>query len=155
MANVSFFKSNLYKVILFILSFAVLLLTGFWLFNKGLLFTRNTMFLRMSFMVIAVIWSLGSILWVSYKFEFLKYWRGLVEDLWGHQEDGERSLYREYQELMNLYPRAVADYEQVCWRKKPRPTSIEVMEGALGIGDEEWKEREKAAVAKMAEKRNR
>lgn len=151
----SFFKSNLFKVILFLLLFAVLVAIGCWLFYWGWRFRRRTWFLRGTYMAIAVAWAIFSSWWVAARFGFAKYWRGMIADFWSRQESTERDLYKEYQDLMNSYPMAVAAYESSCWKKDPRPTSLEIMEEALSISEEEWAEREKLAREKLAEKNNK
>lgn len=74
-------------------------------------------------------------------------------DIWNRQNEFERDLVKDYQELMRTYPLAIASFESKCWRRDPRPTSPEIMEEALLVTDEEWAEREKVAKERLKKKR--
>lgn len=147
-----FFKSNLAKIIGLILIFAVLTFLGGILFNWGLRFRKRSLSLRLSYMIIAVVWVILSIRAVCIKFKFGAIWRGMIEDFYIRQDNFDRDLRKRYTELQDNYPLAVAEYESHCWKQKPRPTSPEIMESALAISDSEWVERELAAKAKVESK---
>jgi len=152
MAKKKFFKSNLFKILLLLLLFAVILYFGSLLFDWGYRFRKRTLFLRITYMSIAVIWSVGTIAGLCHYFRFGKLWRGMMDDFYSHQDDFQRDIYKEYQVLLTKYPIAVAQFESKCWKQDPRPTNVEVMESALKISEAEWEEREKAAKEKMAQK---
>lgn len=149
MAKKTFWKSNLFKVLLFFVVFLIIAFFGGILFDWGYRFRKCTIFLRGAYMSIAVIWVVGCIWWISYRFRFGDKWRGMIEDFYAHQEDFERDMSKEYQVLLSKYPIAVAQYESKCWKQNPRPTNVEIMDNALKISDSEWEEREKEAKEKL------
>ena len=103
-------------------------------------------------MAIAVLWVVLSIYAICVKVNFKAIWRGMIDEFYDRQESYERTLNRNYQDLLSRYPLAVAEYESHCWHQKPRPTNSEIMESALAMSEQEWVEREVAAEKKMAEK---
>lgn len=143
------FKSNLSKIILFFIVFIIILYFGGLLFSWGYRFRRRTLFLRISYMTIATIWSVGNIWWICVRFRFGEYWRGLMDDIYSRQEKFRTDLRLQYQDLMNRYPLAVAEYETYCWKQRPRPSATEIMENALKISNLEWLDREKKAKEKI------
>lgn len=151
------FKSNLSKIILFILIFLIILAFGGTLFSWGFRFRKRTLFLRISYMTIATIWSVGCIWWICVRYRFGEIWQGLMDDIYSLQDKFKRDLRLQYQDLINHYPLAVAEYETSCWKQRPRPTTTEIIENALKIPNLEWQEREKKAKEKIElrkEKRN-
>ena len=122
------------------------------LFACGLGFQKRTWFLRSLYMVIAVVWVVFTVRWLCVKYDFAGLWRGMINDIYSHQEDFVLKIHRDYQELVSHYPLAIAEYESHCWRQNPRPSTPEIMESALKISELEWIEREKAARKKMEEK---
>jgi len=155
MAKKSFFKSNLFKILLLLLAFAVIIYFGSLLFDWGYRFRKRTLFLRITYMSIAVLWSGGTIAGLCYYFRFGRIWRAMMNDFYSHQEDFERDISKEYQVLLTRYPIAVAQYESKCWKQDPRPTNVEIMDNALKISEAEWAEREKAAKEKMSKKKEK
>ena len=103
-------------------------------------------------MSIAVIWVVGSIWWICYRFRFGDIWRAMIDDFYSHQEDFAKDLTKDYQALLAKYPIAVAQFESKCWKQDPRPTNVEIMDSALKISEQEWQEREKKAKESMAQK---
>ena len=128
---------------------------GSMLFACGLGFQKRTAFLRAMYMVIAVAWVVFTVRWLCLKFDFAGLWRGMINDVYSHQEDFVLKIHREYQELVSKYPMAIAEYESHCWKQNPRPSTPEIMESALAINEDEWMEREKKARKKMEEKREK
>lgn len=147
-----FFKSNRSKFIALIILFLVITFLGGILFTCGLGFRARTLFLRMSYMIIAVLWVVLSIRAICIKVNFRAIWRGVIDEFYDRRENYERTLNRNYQDLLSRYPIAVAEYESHCWHQNPRPTNSEIMESALAMSEQEWVEREVAAEKKMAEK---
>ena len=147
-----YFKSNRSKVLALILLFAVIMFLGGILFTCGLGFRRRTIFLRMSYTIIAVLWVVLSIRAICIKVNFKAIWRGMIDEFYDRQESYERTLNRRYQDLLSRFPMAVAEYESHCWHQHPRPTNSEIMESALAIGEQEWAKREVAAEQKVANK---
>lgn len=147
-----FFKSNRSKFIALLFLFAVIVFLGGILFTLGLGFRRRTLFLRGAYMAIAVLWVVLSIYAICVKVNFKAIWRGMIDEFYARQENYERTLSRNYQDLLSRYPMAVAEYESHCWHQNPRPTNSEIMESALAMSEQEWVEREIAAEKKMAEK---
>ena len=147
-----YFKSNRSKVLALILLFAVIMFLGGILFTCGLGFRRRTIFLRMSYMIIAVLWVVLSIRAICIKVNFKAIWHGMIDEFYDRQENYERTLNRRYQDLLSRFPMAVAEYESHCWHQHPRPTNSEIMESALAIGEQEWAKREVAAEQKVANK---
>lgn len=151
MSRKPFLKSNLCRVLTFFFVFLLLISASAVLFIRSLRFYAVPI-LRALYIGISIVWAVASIWWVIVRFDFVKYWRGMVDDFWDSQEDFERELYIKYRELMDTYPIAIAEYESHCWRQSPRPTNPEMMEQALAISVDEWKEREEKAKARLAEK---
>lgn len=151
MSRKPFLKSNLCRVLTFLFVFLLLISASAVLFIRSLRFYAVPI-LRALYIGISIVWAVASIWWVIVRFDFVKYWRGMVDDFWDSQEDFERELYIKYRELMDTYPIAIAEYESHCWRQSPRPTNPEMMEQALAISVDEWKEREEKAKARLAEK---
>lgn len=148
----SFFKGNLFKVIIFFVLDLVFLAIGSILFIRSLQFWAVP-WLRALYIGVSIIWSVGSIWGVAVWFNFSKYWNGLISDHWSEQEGFEKDLYLQYQELMNEYPAGVADFERQCFKQTPRPTAPEMMEKALSFSAEEWAEMERLAAEKSAKRR--
>ena len=151
----SVLKSNWGRVVLLLLVFAVIVFIASMLFACGLGFKKRTLFLRGTYMAIAVAWVAFTVRWLCLKYDFAGLWRGMMNDHYNHKEDFVLKVRREYQELVSKYPLAVAEYESHCWRQNPRPSTPEIMESALAINDYEWIEREKKARKKMDEKREK
>lgn len=149
-ANIT--KTNAFKIVLFLLVFLALIGSSSVLFIRSLRFWAVP-FLRALYIAVSIIWAVGSIWWVAVRFEFIKYWRGMKADYWNRHENSEKELYRDYQDLMRDYPLAIAKFESACWRRDPRPTSLEIMEEATTIPDEEWAEREEKAQEKLKYRR--
>lgn len=152
MAKKKFWKSNLFKIIIFLIVFLVIIFFGSLLFDWGYRFRKRTIFLRGSYMAIAVIWVVGTIWGICHHFRFIDIWRGMIDDFYSHQEDFEKDLSKEYQILLSKYPMAVAQYESKCWKQDPRPTHVEIMDNAIKISEQEWEERERKAKESMAQK---
>ncbi len=151
----SIWKSNWCKVAMLLLLFVAIEFIGSMLFACGLGFQKRTVFLRAMYMVIAVAWVVFTVRWLCLKFDFAGLWRGMINDVYSHQEDFVLKIHREYQELVSKYPMAIAEYESHCWKQNPRPSTPEIMESALAINEDEWMEREKKARKKMEEKREK
>ena len=151
----SIWKSNWCKVAMLLLLFVAIEFIGSMLFACGLGFQKRTVFLRAMYMVIAVAWVVFTVRWLCLKFDFAGLWRGMINDVYSHQEDFVLKIHREYQELVSKYPMAIAEYESHCWKQNPRPSTPEIMESALSINEYEWMEREKKARKKMEEKREK
>ena len=152
MAKKKFWKSNLFKIIIFIVVFLIIAYFGSILFDWGYRFRKRTVFLRATYMSLAVIWVVGSIWWICYRFRFGDIWRAMIDDFYSHQEDFAKDLTKDYQALLAKYPIAVAQFESKCWKQDPRPTNVEIMDSALKISEQEWQEREKKAKESMAQK---
>lgn len=146
------FKNNRSRFIALIILFIVIVALGGVLFVLGYLFRRRTLFLRGAYMAIAVLWVVLTIYAICVKVNFRAIWRGMIDEFYARKENYERTLSRNYQDLLSRYPMAVAEYESHCWHQNPRPTNSEIMESALAINEREWVEREVAAEKKMAEK---
>ena len=151
----SILKSNWVRVALLLIVFAVIVYIASILFACGLGFKKRTAFLRGTYMVVAVAWVVFTVRWLCMKYDFAGLWRGMMNDIYRHQEDFVLRIHREYQELVSKYPLAVAEYESHCWRQNPRPSTPEIMESALAIGEKEWIEREKKAQKKIDEKKEK
>lgn len=145
-------KRNWFKVVLLFLAFAIIVYIASILFSCGLGFKKRTAFLRIMFIVVSLLWAFFTVRGLCIRYDFAGLWRGMVDELYGHQEDFLLRIRREYQELMSDYPLAVAEYETHCWRQNPRPSQFEIIESALAISQEEWIEREKHARQSMYEK---
>jgi hypothetical protein len=78
---------------------------------------------------------------------------GVLEDYYAHQEDFERDIRKRYQDLVEQFPLAIAEYESHCWKLNPRPSNPEMMEKALAMDSHVWMEKEMAAKEKIAHKR--
>ena len=148
----SIFKSNRTKFTALVILFLIIIFLGGILFTCGLGFRRRTILLRMSYMTIAALWVVLSIRAICIKVNFKAIWLGMIDEFYDRKESYERTLNRNYQELLSRYPMAVAEYESHCWHQVPRPTNSEIMESALAIEEKEWVEREMTAERKMAEK---
>ena len=151
----SLFKSNLGKVLVFLLVFAAIVFIASILFACGLGFQKRTIFLRVTYMLIAVSWVVFTVRWLCLKYDFAGLWHGLMNDHYRHQEDFMLKIHRDYQELVSKYPLSIAEYESHCWKQNPRPSTPEIMESALAISELDWIEREKNARNKMNEKRSK
>ena len=151
----SIMKRNGGKIALLLLVFIVIVFVGSILFACGLGFQKRTVFLRAIYMLVAVAWVVFTVRWLCLKYDFAGLWRGLVSDVYSHQEDFVLKIHREYQELVSRYPLAIAEYESHCWKQNPRPSTPEIMESALAINEKEWIEREKKARKKIDEKREK
>lgn len=151
----SIWKRNWCKVAMLLLLFVAIEFIGSMLFACGLGFQKRTAFLRAMYMVVAVAWVVFTVRWLCLKFDFAGLWRGMINDVYSHQEDFVLKIHREYQELVSKYPMAIAEYESHCWKQNPRPSTPEIMESALAINEYEWMEREKKARKKMEEKREK
>ena len=151
----SILRSNVVRVMLMLLVFVVIVYVGSILFACGLGFQKRTAFLRALYMVIAVAWVVFTVRWLCLKYNFAGLWRGMMNDVYSHQEDFVLRIHREYQELVSKYPLAIAEYESHCWKQNPRPSTPEIMESALAISEIEWIEREKKARKKIDEKREK
>lgn len=151
----SLFKSNLGKVLVLLLVFAAIVFIASILFACGLGFQKRTIFLRVTYMLIAVSWVVFTVRWLCLKYDFAGLWHGLMNDHYRHQEDFMLKIHRDYQELVSKYPLSIAEYESHCWKQNPRPSTPEIMESALAINEYEWMEREKKARKKMEEKREK
>ena len=151
----SILRSNVVRVMLMLLVFALIVYVGSILFACGLGFQKRTAFLRALYMVIAVAWVVFTVRWLCLKYNFAGLWRGMMNDVYSHQEDFVLRIHREYQELVSKYPLAIAEYESHCWKQNPRPSTPEIMESALAISEIEWIEREKKARKKIDEKREK
>lgn len=145
----NFWKSNLLKVVLLLMAFIVIVGFAYVLFDWGYRFKMRTLFLRGSYMAIAVIWAVGSIWWICYRVRFGRLWRGMIDEILPSQDSFERETSQKYQVLVSKYPHATARYESECWKKTPRPTNLEIMDNALHISDEEWQEREAVAEERL------
>lgn len=150
--NIKILKSNWFRVVLLLLAFAVVVYIASILFACGLGFKKRTLLLRLVYMVVSVAWVFFTVRWLCLKYDFAGLWRGMVNDLYSHQEDFVLKIHRDYQELVSHYPLAIAEYESHCWKQNPRPSTPEIMESALAISELEWVEREKRAREKMKEK---
>lgn len=147
-----YFKTNWQKILALIFLFAVIAFLGGILFTCGLGFRKRTLFLRMSYMIIAVLWVVLSIRAICIKVHFGDIWRGMINEIYDRKDKYAQEMYKRYQDLNSQYPMAVAEYESHCWHQHPRPTNSEIMESALAITDVEWIEREKKAREKVASK---
>lgn len=151
----SIMKRNGGKIALLLLVFVGIVFIGSILFACGLGFQKRTIFLRAIYMLVAVAWVVFTVRWLCLKYDFAGLWRGLVSDVYSHQEDFVLKIHKEYQELVSKYPMAIAEYESHCWKQNPRPSTPEIMESALAINEKEWIEREKKARQKIDEKREK
>lgn len=152
MALKQLFKTNLSKIIgLFILFLAIAFL-GSILFTCGLGFRKRTLFLRMSYMIISVVWVVACIWGICVKVGFGKIWRGMIDDIYSSHENPQQKLAKQYQVLTNKYPIAIAEYESHRWKERPRPTNYDIMEDALNMSETEWEKKEIEAQNKMSEK---
>lgn len=151
----SIMKRNGGKIALLLLVFVGIVFIGSILFACGLGFQKRTIFLRATYMLVAVAWVVFTVRWLCLKYDFAGLWRGLVSDVYSHQEDFVLKIHKEYQELVSKYPMAIAEYESHCWKQNPRPSTPEIMESALAINEKEWIEREKKARQKIDEKREK
>lgn len=151
----SIMKSNWFKLALLLLVFVVVVFVASILFACGLGFQKRTLFLRGTYMVIAVAWVVFTVRWLCLKYDFAGLWRSIVNDVYNHQEDFVLKIHREYQELVSKYPLAIAEYESHCWKQDPRPSTPEIMESALAMSEKEWIEREKKARQKMDAKKEK
>lgn len=151
----SILKSNRSKILLLLLVFAVIVFIASMLFACGLGFQKRTVFLRATYMLIAVAWAVFTVRWLCLKYNFAGLWRGMMNDHYSHQEDFVLKIHRDYQELVSKYPLSIAEYESHCWKQNPRPSTPEIMESALAINELEWIEREKNARKKMEEKKHK
>ena len=151
----SLFKSNLGKVLVLLLVFAAIVFIASILFACGLGFQKRTIFLRVTYMLIAVAWVVFTVRWLCLKYDFAGLWHALMNDHYRHQEDFMLKIHRDYQELVSKYPLSIAEYESHCWKQNPRPSTPEIMESALAISELDWIEREKNARNKMNEKRSK
>lgn len=151
----SIMKSNWFKLALLLLVFVVVVFVASILFACGLGFQKRTLFLRGTYMVIAVAWVVFTVRWLCFKYDFAGLWRSIVNDVYNHQEDFVLKIHREYQELVSKYPLAIAEYESHCWKQDPRPSTPEIMESALAMNEKEWIEREQRARQKMDAKREK
>lgn len=147
-------KSNAFKVALFFLVDLALIGVSSILFIRSLKFWAVP-FLRALYISISVIWAIATIWWVSVHFEFGKYWRGMIADLWSRQEDYERMLYKDYQRLMQQYPIAIGKHESQCRKRDPRPTAPEIMEEAIQTPKEVWEKLESDYQEKLDSKRTK
>ena len=145
-------KHNWVKVVLLLLVFTFIIILASLLFCSGLGFTKRTWFLRSVYMIIAVLWVFFTVRWLCLKYDFAGLWRGMMADIYGHEEDFLLKTRRDYQDLVSKYPLAIAEYESHCWHQKPRPTQMEIMDSALAVDEYEWIEREKKARQKISEK---
>ena len=148
-------KSYWGRLLLLMLAFVVVIFFASMLFACGLGFQKRTIFLRGTYMVMAVIIVVFTVRWLCLKYDFAGLWRGLMNEFYNHQEDFMLKIHREYQELVNKYPLSVAEYESHCWKQQPRPSTPEIMESALAVSEIEWIEREKTARKKLEEKNHR
>lgn len=146
------FKNNRSKVLALLLLFAIIAFFGGLLFSWGYRFQKRTLFLRGSYMAIAVLWVVLTIWTICRKVHFGALWRGMMNEIYRRAEHYENSLYQNYQDLNSRYPMAIAEYESHCWHQHPRPTNTEIMESALAISESEWIEREKKAKDRVANK---
>ena len=151
----SIMKSNWCKLALLLLVFVVVVFVASILFACGLGFQKRTLFLRGTYMVIAVAWVVFTVRWLCLKYDFAGLWRCIVNDVYNHQEDFVLKIHREYQELVSKYPLAIAEYESHCWKQDPRPSTPEIMESALAMSEKEWIEREQRARQKMDAKKEK
>lgn len=151
----SFLKSNTGKVLLLLLFFVIIVFMASVLFACGLGFQKRTIFLRSTYMIVAVAWVVFTVRWLCVRYNFAGLWLGMMNDHYSHQEDFMLKIHRDYQDLVSKYPLAIAEYESHCWRQNPRPSTPEIMESALAISEQEWIEREKNARAKMDAKRHK
>ena len=145
-------RKNWVRILLLLFVFFVIIFMASILFDCGLAFRKRTIFFRLSYMLIAVLWVFFTVRWLCVRYDFAGLWRGMMNDIYNHQEDFVLRIHRDYQELVSKYPLAIAEYESHCWRQNPRPTYPEIMESALAISELEWIEREKNARKKVSEK---
>lgn len=153
MSNRPFWKRNFVRVLFFCFVFLVIAFLGGILFTCGLGFRARPLPFRLLLMGVAIVWVVGCIWWVCYRYRFGDIWRGMIDDLYAHQEDFERDIAKEYQALLAEYPMAVARYEAKCWKQRPRPTNVEIMDAALKISRAEWEEREKKIGGQLSNNR--
>lgn len=146
-------RKNWAKLLLLLALFAAVEFVASMLFACGLGFQKRTLFLRSLYMLLAVVWVVFTVRWLCLKFDFAGLWRGLMNDVYRHQEDFVVKIHRDYQDLVSKYPLSIAEFESHCWRQNPRPSTPEIMEAALAINELEWIEREKKARAKMEGKK--
>lgn len=76
-------------------------------------------------------------------------WARIVGNARNTQNSYERNLHKKYNALMAQYPYAIYQFEQECWKLKPRPTTYEIIEMAIKIDDAEWAEREKQSKTNL------
>lgn len=152
MSRTPFLKSNLAKLLMIIAAAIIIIGLGAILFYYGTAFRRRSLGLRMSYMAIAVIWSVGTIWWMLVRFNIRSIWNNFLQDIYNHDNDYERKLFKQFQVLKAQYPTAIAEYENECWKKRPRPTNPEIMEGALAIPEDQWATNEAGAVARIKAK---
>ena len=143
------------KLVLLLLVFTVIVFMASILFACGLGFQKRTIFLRATYMAIAVAWVVFTVRWLCLKYNFAGLWHAMMNDHYNHQEDFVRKIHRDYQDLVSKYPLAVAEYESHCWKQNPRPSTPEIMESAMAISEQDWMEREKKARSKIDEKRHK
>lgn len=148
----SLLKRNWVRVVVLLLVFTAIIILASILFCSGLGFTKRTWTLRSIYMLVAVLWVFFTVRWLCLKYDFAGLWRGMMNDIYGHEEDFLLKTRRDYQDLVSNYPLAIAEYESHCWHQTPRPTQLEIMDSALAIKEYEWIEREKRARQKISEK---
>ena len=98
----SILRSNVVRVMLMLLVFALIVYVGSILFACGLGFQKRTAFLRALYMVIAVAWVVFTVRWLCLKYNFAGLWRGMMNDVYSHQEDFVLRIHREYQLLLSV-----------------------------------------------------
>ena len=153
MNSKSFFKTNTAKVLGLFTIFVVIVFIGSILFTCGLSFQKRTWVLRGIYMLIALLWVVLSTRAICIRTKFCTLCMGVLEDYYAHQEDFERDIRKRYQDLVEQFPLAIAEYESHCWKQNPRPSNPEMMEKALAMDPHVWMEKEMAAKEKIAHKR--
>lgn len=153
MNSKSFFKTNAAKVLGLFSIFVIIVFIGSILFTCGLSFQKRTWVLRGIYMLIALLWVVLSTRAICIRTKFSTLCMGVLEDYYAHQEDFERDIRKRYQDLVEQFPLAIAEYESHCWKQDPRPSNPEMMEKALAMDSHVWMEKEMAAKQKIANKR--
>lgn len=112
-------------------------------------FRATTVPVRIATGTIALIIGILTIRMILNRTNFLNIWARIVGNARNTQNSYERNLHKKYNALMAQYPYAIYQFEQECWKLKPRPTTYEIIEMAIKIDDAEWAEREKQSKTNL------
>ena len=86
-----------------------------------------------------------TIRYIVIRSKFLSLWYSLMDMKYSRKNTYESQLQQKYVFLKECYPLSIANFEEKCWRKTPKPSNYEIMENAVSISEDTWKESEKQA----------